>query len=185
MGGEGPRFPYQIVNKVKNMSRNRQILLDDETTSAENQAPQAWVLAPGRQVRSALLPAPQLLAQLQHNDQHSVPQLPAVMEPLRHETPLNKNAEDQRVPRYHPYRRATTPHRLHQPMLGDGHSHYPYTSLRWNINPPGRYTLADAEHDDEIQQTWRRTYQEEYYSQRYGRRAPLWWRWWRYLVPLP
>ena len=79
-GGEGPRFPYQIVNKVKNMSRNRQILLDDETTSAENQAPQAWVLAPGQQVGSALPPAPQLLAQLQHNDQHSVPQLPAVME---------------------------------------------------------------------------------------------------------
>ena len=78
--GGGTAFPYQIVNNVKNVSRNRQILLDDEATSAENQAPQAWVLAPGQQVGSALPPAPQLQAQLQHNDQHSVPQLPAVME---------------------------------------------------------------------------------------------------------
>ena len=90
------RFPYQIVNKVKNMSRSRPILLDDETTSAENQAPQAWMLAPGQQVGSALPPAPPLLAQLQHNDQHSV--LPAVMEPLRREDPLNNKAKDQRPP---------------------------------------------------------------------------------------
>ena len=72
------------------MSRNRQILLDDETTSAENQAPQAWVLAPGQQVGSALPLAPQLLAQLQHNDQHSIPQLPVEIERMGRTGPQSR-----------------------------------------------------------------------------------------------